>query len=95
MKRRILLAAVLVAISLTACSTSNDNKISEESVSAEGSTVDEIAATEESSEAGTPEEQNASEDEGSEAELEKINLSEKELTDLLGNGDVTIEIEKR
>ena len=27
--------------------------------------------------------------------LGKINLSEKELTDLLGNGDVTIEIEKR
>jgi len=25
----------------------------------------------------------------------KINLSEKELTDLLGNGDVTLEIEKR
>ena len=27
--------------------------------------------------------------------LGKINLSEKELTDLLGNGDVTLEIEKR
>ncbi|WP_035789801.1 cyclophilin-like fold protein [Butyrivibrio sp. XBB1001] len=27
--------------------------------------------------------------------LGKINLSEKKLTDLLGNGDVTIEIEKR
>lgn len=90
MKRRILLAGALVAISLTACSTNNDNKISEESVSSDASTVDEIDATEESSEADTPEEQNASKEEGSEAELREVYLASlkklyDEGIDLFGN----------
>ena len=79
-----------MAISLTACSTNNDNKISEESVSSDASTVDEIDATEESSEADTPEEQNASKEEGSEAELREVYLASlkklyDEGIDLFGN----------